>query len=69
RLSGIVGRSLCAWGFHWAKIYGVCRICRSPVLHSNPWLLEVSFKNNELSNRERILIFVTALFFDAITIV
>ncbi|MCU7903735.1 MAG: hypothetical protein KZQ66_18555 [Candidatus Thiodiazotropha sp. (ex Lucinoma aequizonata)] len=36
RLSAIMGRSLCAWGFHWAKIYRVCRICRSPALHSNP---------------------------------
>ncbi|MCU7881663.1 MAG: hypothetical protein KZQ60_14855, partial [Candidatus Thiodiazotropha sp. (ex Lucinoma aequizonata)] len=63
------GQSLCAWGFHWAKIYGVCRICRSPALHSNPWLLELCFKNNELSNRGRILFFVAALFFDAITVV
>ncbi|MCU7909461.1 MAG: hypothetical protein KZQ71_13210, partial [Candidatus Thiodiazotropha sp. (ex Lucinoma aequizonata)] len=60
----------CAWGFHWAKIYGVCCICRSPALHSNPWLLELCFKNNELSNRGgRILLFVAALFFDAITVV
>ncbi|MCU7903695.1 MAG: hypothetical protein KZQ66_18335, partial [Candidatus Thiodiazotropha sp. (ex Lucinoma aequizonata)] len=58
--------SPCAWGFHWAKIYEVCRICRSPALHSNPWLLELCFKNNELSNRWRILLFVAALFFDAI---
>ncbi|MCU7908945.1 MAG: hypothetical protein KZQ71_10055, partial [Candidatus Thiodiazotropha sp. (ex Lucinoma aequizonata)] len=35
----------------------------------NPWLLELYFKNNELSNRGRILLFVAALFFDAITIV
>ncbi|MCU7908346.1 MAG: hypothetical protein KZQ71_06560, partial [Candidatus Thiodiazotropha sp. (ex Lucinoma aequizonata)] len=34
----------------------------------NLWLLELCFKNNELSNRGRILFFVAALFFDAITV-
>ncbi|MCU7907828.1 MAG: hypothetical protein KZQ63_19285, partial [Candidatus Thiodiazotropha sp. (ex Lucinoma aequizonata)] len=35
----------------------------------NPWLLELCFKNNELSNSGHILLFVAALFFDVITVV
>ncbi|MCU7900257.1 MAG: hypothetical protein KZQ71_04020, partial [Candidatus Thiodiazotropha sp. (ex Lucinoma aequizonata)] len=35
----------------------------------NLWLLELCFKNNELSNMGCILLFVAALFFDAIIVV